>query len=261
MEKLTFKKFIENTDIFGFDRNKDKTVPDQSMLDRPIHQFNVELMMELLSKKSIGNLKPQMPFMNEIRWGSEPGAIKLEVDTGYTFYVKKLGKDKQGNNRWLSKKMFQLNRQGYGGLEEIVSQEIHNELSKAYEVPLESPIIDYTDLEHLTQQIYTKVKKVMKNIFIPEGIRKVNDHAYIIKMGVRGHGLEGKSQRRVEQNQTMISYDPECGTIRMTNYNIESPVGGPHTWKINPSDLDVYCFPSQGRDEISELAAVHYKYY
>jgi hypothetical protein len=261
MESLTFKKFIEATDIFGFDRNKNSVIPDDSMLQRPISQFDVELMMDLLSKKNIGNIIPKTPFMNEIRWGDQPGAVKLDVDTGYTFYVRKLGKDKQGHDRWLSKKMFQLNRQGYGGLEDIVADEIHNELAKIYEGPLDSPITDYSDLEHLTLRIYDKAKKVMKNIFIPEGIRKLSDNAYIIKMGVRGHGLEGKSQKRVEQNQTMVSYDPECGTIRINNYNIESPVGGPHSWNIKPSDLDLYCFPSQGKDEISELVAVHYKYY
>ena len=47
----------------------------------------------------------------------------------------------------------------------------------------------------------------------------------------------------------------------MVNYNIESPVGGPHEWKIMPSDFDEYFFPSQDRDEISEPLVVHMKYY
>lgn len=261
MKRLTFRRFIEATDIFGFDHSRSGDQPDDNMLSKPLSPFNLELMMDILAQKNIGNHKPKMPFMNEIRWGTEPGAVKLDVDTGYTLYVRKLGRDKQGHDRWVSKKMFQLNRQGYGGLEDIVASEIHNELQKTYEGPLDAPINDYSDLEHLTQQIYNKAKKVMKNIFIPEGIRKLSDNAYVIKMGVRGHGLEGISQSRVEQNQTMVTYDPECGTIRINNYNIESPVGGPHSWKLNPVDLDLYCFPSQGRDEISELVAVHYKYY
>lgn len=261
MNKLTFRKFIEATDIFGFDNNRAKDEPDDNMLSKPISQFNLETMMDILSNKSIGGKKGKVKFINEIRWGDQPGAVKLEIDTGYTFYVKKLGKDKQGNDRWASKKMFQLNRQGYGGLEDIVAQEIHHELERAYEGPLDSPITDYTDLENLTQQIFNKAKKVMKHIFIPEGIRKLSDNAYIIKMGVRGQGVETIGHNRVEQNQTMITYDPECGTIRINNYNIESPVGGPHAWRLNPIDLDLYCFPSQGRDEISELVAVHYKYY
>jgi hypothetical protein len=258
---MKFKKFVEATDIFGFDHNRSGEEPDDNMLSRPICQFDIELMIDILSKKSIGNQKPYVKFVNEIYWGSQPGAVKLYIDPGYSFYVQKLGKDKQGNDRWATKKLFQLNRQGYGGLEDIVAQEIHNELSKAYEGPLDSPINDYNDLEHLTQQISNKMKKVMKHIFIPEGVKKLSDNAYIIKLGVRGQGVESISQSRVEQNQTLVTYDPECGTIRITNYNIESPTGGPHEWRINPNDFDIYCFPSQGRDEISELVAVNMKYY
>lgn len=261
MKRLNFKRFFEATDIFGFDDRRSIDLPDDNMLHRPISQFNLELMMEILSKKTIGNHQPRSMFVNEIRWGDQPGAVKLDVDPGYTFYVRKLSKDKQGNHRWASKKMFQLNRQGYGGLEDMVADEIHNELKKVHDGPLDSPINDYDDLENLTQQIYNKAKKVMKSIFIPEGIRKLSDNAYVIKMGVRGAGVESTSQTRVEQNQTMITYDPECGTIRISNYNIESPTGGPHEWRLGQQDLDVYCFPSQGRDEISELVAVHYKYY
>lgn len=261
MKTSKFKKFVEATDIFGFTKKEKSSEADQRFFEKPISQFNLETMMDILSTKSIGNIQSRNSFVNEIQWGNEPGAVKLFIDPGYTFYVKKLGKDKQGNNRWLSKKMFQLNRQGYGGLEDLVADEIHNELAKIYEGPLDSPISDYSELENLAQKIYSKAKKVMKNIFIPEGVRKLSDNAYLIKMGVRGHGLEGISQSRVEQNQTLISYDPNCGTIKINNYNIESPVGGPHKWALTPSDLELYCFPSQGNDEISELVAVHYKYY
>lgn len=258
MERLTFKKFVEATDIFGFDAPRKE---DHKKDDGPINQFNIELMMDILSKKKIGNFKPEMPFINEIRWGDTPGAVKLDIDTGYTFYVKKLGVDKQGVRRWASKQMFQLNRQGYGGLEDMVAQEIHDHLIRAYESALDSPVSDYDDLENLTLRIYDKAKKVAKSIFIPEGIRKLNDNAYIIKMGVGGQGVEAPGHKRVEQNQLLVSYDPTAGTIRINNYNIESAVGGPHSWEIQPSDLDIYCFPTQSRDEISELCAVHYKYY
>ena len=194
-------------------------------------------------------------------WGSDAGDMRLFIDTGLTFYIQKKGKDKLGESHWITKKMFQLNRQGYGGLEDIVAQEIYTELVKAHESPLDSPINDYNDLEHLTQQTYNKMKKVMKHIFIPEGIKKLSDNAYVIKLGVRGHGVQEMDQRRVEQNQTLLTYDPERGTINISNYNLTSRVGGPHEWDIGHKDFDVYCFPSQGRDEISELAAINAKYY
>ena len=260
MQKLNFKKFFEATDIFGFEPNRSQEEKDDNLLTHPINQFDIELMMDLLSQKRISNQEPFMKFLHEIQWGHIPGSMKLEVDTGYTFYIKRLAIDKEGNPRWLTKKMFQLNRQGYGGLEDKVAQEIFENLERYSTQNIETPVDDYKDLENLTSNIYEKLKRTSKIIFIPEGVRKLSDDAYIIKFGVRGHGLESAGQYRVEQNQTLISYDRKAGTIRLTNYNVESPVAA-HTWSIGLNDLDLYFFPSQDRDEISETIAVHMKYY
>jgi len=258
---MRFKTYFEATDIFGFDQERATERADDNMLSKPINQFNLELMMDLLSKKPIGHQIPMSRFVNEIQWGSQPGAIRLEVDTGLTFYIKRLGVDKTGNPRWVTKRMFQLNRSGYGGLEDAVSQEIYEHLEKYYQGQLDAPLEDYHDLDSLVTHIYNKMKRVSKDIFIPEGIKKVNDNVYILTLGVRGHGLEAQDQRRVEQNQTVVAYDRDQGTIRVFNYNIESPVGGPHSWNIMESDLDIYFFPTQSREEISECLAVHFKYY
>ncbi len=260
---MKFRRFLEATDIFGFDVHRTKYEPDDDIMSRPILQFNVELMMELLSKKSIGKQKPQTPFVNEIRWGEQPGAVKLEVDTGLTFYIKKLGKDREGNPRWVTKKMFQLNRQGYGGLEDAVAQEIHGHLHNVYESNLDTPREGFTpqELEDLVSHIYGKMKRTMKEIFIPVGIKKLQDYAYVISLEVRGHGVEAQDQRRVEQNQTMVTYDKEQGTIRIFNYNVESDVGGRHEWALMENDLDLYFFPTQSREEIADCMAVHFKYY
>ena len=258
---MRFKKFYEATDIFGFEPKKVQDNPDNPLLNKPINQFNIELMMEFLSQKRVGVYEPTMPFMNEIRWGQQPGALKLEIDTGFTFYIKSLGVDKQGNPRWVTRKMFQLNRQGYGGYEDSVAQEVFEQIDKLSTNNIESPVESYNGLENLVDHIYKKILRVSKAIFLPEGIRKLSDDAYIIKLGVRGHGLESSSQTRIEQNQTLVTHDREAGTIRVTNYNIKSPVGRRHSWKIYPNDLDLYFFPTQDRDEISETVAVHMKYY
>lgn len=260
---MRFRKFFEATDIFGFEPSLSGIDPDDNMLSRPIQQFNLELMMELLSNKKIGMQKAYVPFVSEIQWGNEPGAIKLEVDTGLTFYIKKLGVDKIGGHRWVTKKMFQLNRQGYGGLEDSVSQEIYEHLDKLSQSRIDAPseVYEAEDLENLVIHLQNKMKRIAKDIFVPAGIKKLSEYAYVISMDVRGMGLEAQSQRRVEQNQTVVTYDKEQGTIRIFNYNIESPVGGPHKWQIMESDLDIYFFPTQDREEISECIAVHFKYY
>lgn len=251
------------TDIFGFERKEEPAPEQDQILSEPIHQFDVELMMDLLSQKTLGALESSRPFPNVMQWGNQPGAIKLEVDTGYRFSIKKLGIDKLGNPRWVNKKMFQLNRNGYGGYEDSVAQEVFETLGDTYisQAHIESPVEEYRDLEPLVRNIYDKIKRTSKCIFFPEGIKKLHDDAYIIKLGVRGQGLEARNQHRIEQNQTLISYDREQGTIRVTNYNLLSPTGGGHEFKISPNDLDVYFFPSQDRDEISEVVAVRMKYY
>lgn len=260
--KRSFRKFVEATDIFGFEPKKGEEDSDDDMLSRPINQFDLGLMMEYLSKKSIlGFIKPKSSFYNEIQWGEEPGAIKLEVDTGLTFYIKKFNHDLMGTPRWITKRMFQLNRHGYGGLEDSVAQEIFEHISKYYKMPMEGPKKDYDELENLVIHLANKVKRVAKEIFVYDGIKKLNENNYIIALGMRGHGVETQDQQRVEQNHIQVAFDEESGTLRVTNFNIESPVGKDHKWEILPVDVDLYFFPTQDREEISECLAVHMKYY
>lgn len=261
MRRRSFRRFLEATDIFGFERAKKKEGAQDTMLLRPIDRFDIELMMDFLSKKKVGVHEAVRKFDNEIQWGNQPGAIKLEIDTGYTFFVKKLAVDKQGNPRWITKKAFQLNRNGYGGYEDVVAQEIFETINNSFESNIEAPTEDYKDLENLVNNIYNKLKRTAKSIFFPEGVKKLHDDAYVILFGVRGQGLEARNQQRVEQNQTMVTYDRQNGTIRITNYNLLSPTGGGHEFRINQSDLDVYFLPTQDRDEISEVVAVHMRYY
>jgi hypothetical protein len=260
MRSLSFKKFYEATDLFGFER--DRPVPEgDAPPSSPVSQFDVEELMALLTRKKLGMFEGSCPFPNVAQWGSRPGSVKLEVDPGYRFSIKKLGIDKLGNPRWVTRKMFQLNRTGYGGYEDAVAQEIFEHLQRAADGMIEAAPEDYKDLERLAHNVYEKVKKTAKEIFFPEGIRKVHDDAYIIKFGVRASGVEARNHQRVEQNQIMLAYDREQGTIRMTNYNLLSAVGGSRDFKIGLNELDAYFFPSQERDEISEVIATRMKYY
>lgn len=261
MRRLTFRRYFESTDIFGFDKEHRDDNPDDSLLTRPIHQFDVELMMNFLAKKKVATLHGETAFPNVMQWGSRPGSVKLEVDPGYRFSVKKLGVDKIGNPRWVTKKLFQLNRNGFGGYEDSVAQEIFEYINHAANDMIAAPTEDYKDLENLTTNVYQKLKRSSKDIFIPEGVKKLHDDAYVIKFGVRGHGLETRDQRRVEQNQTYLLYDREQGTIRVFNQNLLSKVGGPHEFAPSKASFEHYFFPTQDRDEISETIAVFMKYY
>ena len=262
MDDLRFKNWFEATDIFGFEDKATEENIDDGLLARPIHRFNLQEMMDFLSYKKIGQQTSKSPFINEIQWGSEPGAsVKLEVDTGFTFYLKKLVTDLAGEQRWITKKMFQLNRSGYGGHEDSVAGEIHEHLENTYSEPMDSANPDYHDLESLVLHITNKIRRTAKEILMYDGVKKLDENNYLIIFSVRGQGVEAPGHRRVEENLTQITYDKDSGTIRVQNYNVESPTGGAHEWALQPKDMDVFFLPSQSREEISEAVCVFFKYY
>lgn len=253
--------FLEE-DIFGFERNREEDLPLKKDPELPIDQFSIELMMDYLEHKSLSGLFPKRNFMNEIQWGIESGAIRLEVDPGFTFFIKKLAVDRQGTPRWITKKVFQLNRTGHGGAEDSVAQEIFSHLRHNHDQGgIEGPTEKYEDLEALVHNMYGKLKRVASELFIPEGIKQLSKDTYLLLFGVRGQGMQAADQQRIEQNQTMVTYDEHQGTIRVTNYNLSSDVGRQHSFRINPNDLDLYFFPSQGIEEIIDPIAVHMKHY
>lgn len=259
MRKLRFKTFFEARDIFGFD---DKVAPEEKLPPQePIKAFNFEYMMEILSQNRIGAKSPKMKFMNEIRWGDNFGAVRMVVTPQHAFMIQKLGKDLEGQDAWITKKRFQLNRMGYGGYEEAVASEVFDEIKKLSEGGVDSAKKEMDQLGRLTERIAVKMQKVAQTKFIYEGIKKINDNEYQIVFAVNSYGLEAPGQRRVEQHITQIRFDPEMGLIRCSGYDVESPTGGPHEWKIMPADLEANFSPAQDRSEIEEVVAVHFKYF
>lgn len=259
-----FKQYVESHDLFGFGRKES----ERELLDKedqrsitPIRRFDLELMMDFLSRKKLGVFEAAQPFLSEIRWGSKPGAIKLEVDTGLTFFIKKLAMDKEGNPRWVAKKTMQLNRLGFGGSEDSVAQEVFEMLEKYNDGTIESPVEEYRGLRDLVEHMYNKMKRFAKEIFYPQGIRKLSEDSYIISFAINGTGTEAPNQQRVEDNQTIVSYDKEAGVIHVCNQNIISPVGKRRAWNIKQSDLDLYFLPTQPKEEISDCVATHMRYY
>jgi len=263
MKDLNFKLWIETdlNDLFGFERDKEQTsMQRQGEGENPIHNFDIDELARLLKDRNLPGKKASIKFVNEIHWGDRAGAIKVEISPTLGLEIAKLGVDLQGNKVWVTKKYFQINRDGYGGFEEKVSDDIFELIKFIDNQPLESPKPQYPELESLVVGMANKFRRVAHDIFIFEGVTKINDTNYIIKLGIRGHGIEAPDQRRVEENLTDISFDPKSGKIRVINTNVESSIGE-HKWEIMPSDNDFYFFPSQSRDEIIEAMSVCMKWY
>ena len=262
MKDLNFKLWLETdlNDLFGFERDKEPAPKNRVEEEKPIHNFDIDELTGLLKDRHLPGKKAKIKYVNEIHWGDRPGAIKLEISPTLALEVAKMGVDLQGNKVWLTKKYYQINRDGYGGFEENVADEVFNLIKYVDNQPLESPKSQYPELENLVVGMANKFRRVAHDIFIFEGVTKINDTNYIIKLGVRGHGIQAPDQQRVEENLTDISFDPQSGKIRVLNTNVESSLGG-HKWEIMPSDNDFYFFPSQSRDEIIEAMSVGMKWY
>lgn len=259
---MRFKFFVEDAlDIFGMEREKEEPLTDDDLDNKPLRAFDTELMMRYLARHRIGVNEARVPFFNEIRWGFGHGAIKLEVNPRMLFLIQREARDIEGSRRWITKKAFQLNRRGYGSYEESVAEEIYSNIKTIAESGLEGPNPKWDGLSSLADHMATKLRGSAQPKFLFRGIKKVSDENYQVVFEVGGQGVEAPNHRRVEQNVTDLSYDKNCGTVRIRNYNVESRVGRDHSWSPMPSFLDCWFFPSQDRSEICECFQVLLKYY
>ncbi len=254
-----FKDFFEAVDIFGFDSSKeDEIIPTTD--ENPIKFFNLEYLMDILKNRPINEWIPHSKFINEIQWGNRYGSVKLESDTGFTFFVKKLIPDLTGNGRWITKRAFQLNRNGLGGYEEWVAAEMFDTVKECMKSKMDSPSKDFTHLYRLTERLTDSIRKAAQQKFIYRGIKQLSENAYEIVFEIGNQGVEARDHKRIEQNVTSVSYDETHGTIKVTNFNVSSDVSK-RQWNPKPSDLELYFLPSQDFSEICECVAVHFKYY
>ena len=240
-------------DIFGFEKHKRKD-PEKKNPGLPVKRLNLEILTNYMANHKVGIKKGRVKFVNEAHWGFGTGSMRTWIGTGMNVMIDKQCVDLLGNPRWITKRIYQINQEGMGGHEEAIANELLEQMELIDKQPLDSPKNDFEHLENLVATMATTMQRTAREIFVYEGIKKVDDSTYIIRFGVRGHGIEAPDQKRIEENQTIIHYDKKAGIIRLMNYNIESPIGQ-HLWEHMPTDTDLYFMPTQDRDEIIETIA------
>lgn len=122
MTVKTFSQWLEAFDIFGFEKElfaEPKNVYDE----KPVKGFSYQRLMDNLVKYPIGSKQPKVKHINEICWGEGPGALRLRIGTGLNCQFERMNVDLQGINRWITKKVYQIPQQGYGGHEDAIAQE------------------------------------------------------------------------------------------------------------------------------------------
>lgn len=259
MHKFSDWLVKESKDIFGFERElrPEKKDPRDT---QPINAFDIEKIIENLARHNIGPLQPEIKFVNEIVWGNESGAIRVSINSWLNVVLERKTTDLAGRGMWIAKKVYQLNHNQFGGAESQVSQEILQEVENVYKAVPDSANREYKELQNLVIAITGMMKRNAHDIFVFQGIRRINENNYIIRFGLRGHGVQRKGQKRVEENHTQVTFDQNSGLIRLTNYNIESPLGE-HKWAVTQKDVDWYFAPNQNKSEIAQTISTTMHWY
>ncbi len=262
--KLSFKSFInENLDIYGMDRDRDKTKPEAQNDGLPINTFNLEEFVNILSENKLGVKEPSINFVNQITWGgNHTGSVRLKVSPNLQCRLQKQGIDLEGTQVWYDKKYVAINRTGYGGHEQDVAGRVANLLEEIDKEGVDSPNREYAGLESLAVKMASKIRQTASEVFMFNKTKKLNDNNYVIQMSVQGSGTGGlqNSQYKIAENQTNISYDKRTGMIRVFNNNLESGPKG-RSWIPAESGFDCSFFPSQPEEEIISVVATFLKYY
>jgi len=245
--------FREFRDVFGFDRDVRPQKKDKNS-EWPIHQLNVESIINTLAEYHLPTRQGTANFVNEAQWGDDQGAIRLRVGTGLNFFIDRQTLDLEGNPQWITKKIYQVDQSGIGDKEETIVQELFDEIKVIDEQPTDSAKRDYPEIESLVANMAGKLRRTAKDIFVYEGVRKIDENDYVIRFTLRGHGQLSRDGWVVKENQTHIVFDTKKGLLRVMNYDVANQREG-RNWVIRPSEIDVYFCPTQTKEEMSEAIA------
>lgn len=247
---LTFRKFAEAKDLYGFE--KEKPIP-KFQNDLPVNHFQYNKMFDYLSQTMIGELKIYKPFDDQIQWGNEGGAIRVRLTPNQGINIERLTSDLQGQPLWITKKLLKIKVNEYAGREDIVASDIVDHIKNVAFEPLDGPVADYQKLHILTNKIVEKVKDNIHDMFVYQEVKKVNDNNYNILFSIVGAGV-GKLAHRKSGGWTPagiidVSYDPRNGSIRGI-VNTVSVENDADPWGIDIPYVDSKFSPSQPMSEI-----------
>lgn len=260
---MQFKTFTEEYANFGFEilRAEDKKDnKEDAEGENPVRGLDLEKLTSIVAKYPLGERMPRQPFFDSVIWGRGSGSISLQFGTKFDVLIEQLSYDLQGNPVWVTRKILNLNKDYFSGVEEIIADELLKELKVVNTMVAESPDKKYKDLEKLVKNVAYRTSGTVCDPLYFEDICKVDDDEYIIRYFVRGSGVEAPDHRRVEQTQIHLKYHQSTGVIQMIQSNVESSMRS-HTWEVMPSDFELYFMPTQSVDEISNSLSTIMKYF
>lgn len=256
MAYRTFKKWLlsEYKDIFGFESGRHAaTFHQKKKYTGAIDPIDSSIVLGELAKHSLGVKKPIWEWNDMIKWGSESGAIKIDVSPlgSYKIIVRKLIPDLEGVNRWVCKKIVPFDENEHNQDELNIALKLYEDLQKIDQELLDAPNHEYKLLERLTFKLADKVRQNLPTVMVFGGIKKMNENYYIIYNEYRGQGVEAPGSSRCENFHIHLNFNPSSGLIRCWGNEIQSPTSQ-HRWISQPSEWDEVFTPSQPIQEIVE---------
>ena len=249
---LNFKEWAS----FGFGEKKlhdteggTKAITGHGPIDI-IHSSKI--ISEILDSPAIGNLRLNQKFSNLIEWGSEVGALQLQLTPlgSYKVITRRKIADATGHIDWICKKIFPLEEGYHNTREEIYASEIHDYLTSLNETMIDKAKTDFNGFNKLSLKLFGAVRNSYQSYcMFPIGMLKKNEHYHKYIFEFRGHGVESPTSGRAEQFNIDFYWDAKKGLLRCWGYNIDSTTRQ-HSWKVQPSEWDENFAPTQEPKEI-----------
>jgi hypothetical protein len=251
--EISFRRFLEMAD-YGFNHDRATGRVSSGMPDGcPLTPAKAEEIMEELKRlPPIGSVKARRTWNDVMEWGNDVGAVKVDISPlgSYKIITRRKIHDLKGEERWLCKNVIPLNDQPFAQQSEtVIAHHLYETVEKISHDQIERAEDSCPIFERLCSGLAAKTRQRHPQIMLYRGIKRISEYHQKIYFEYRGAGNEAPNQRRVEQFDIDIHFDPKMGLIRCWACEITSSKGQ-HEWKVTPSEWDEYFSPTQEKGEI-----------
>jgi hypothetical protein len=250
MNKYKFLTFCEFAD-FGFKQDIVKP-PTNDPNAGPLRPLNVEYITRALQRLKMP-MKETQRFFGELQWGDNAGAVRLQFSPfgGLRAIVRKLSTDLMGEQRWICKRVVEV-RHLFDEFPDKLTLELDKVINEVSNENIDAPSNTFEQTERLVLHMASKLRQARSDLFFFEGIRRTKENLdYSIHMGLHGHGMQRKDQKRVDEFIVRVAYHQNEGYIQIIGQEIDGPTRR-HDWAIEQSQWNENYMPSQSIEEIVE---------
>lgn len=253
-----FKTFFEFAN-YGFEFSPKKIYGGTRIQtgEKPINYVDSNLIIDEVVKLKINNLQGTKFWENVVQWGTEVGAVKMEVTPlgSYRIVIRKLIKDLLGENIWITKSVIDIDDDNPDHTESDYAENCISLINDISQKNLDYAIKEYSEFERLAWKMWNKCKAIFPSyIMFPVGMKRMDENYYKLVFEFKGHGAEAPTRSRAEQFDIDVYHNKKTGIVKVWGYDIDSDMRR-HDWKVQISDFNEWFAPSQPIDEI--VTAVH----